>query len=155
MFREDFLPFSQTFVFEEIRLLPRHRVDVFAWRRLNETLFPYDPVYVGGVPFLLTGYQPAFHSKFRSQPYELIHAHFGTSGMYALPYAVAIPPAAGRDVSRRRCDGPEQLGTISPASLAVCLACAPAAPAHDARACVSQTKSATGCARWVRRPIDW
>src|SRR5262249_37154532 len=40
MFREDFLPFSQTFVFEEIRLLTRHRVEVFAWQRLNETLFP-------------------------------------------------------------------------------------------------------------------
>ena len=87
MFREDFLPFSQTFVFEEIRLLARHHVDVFAWRRLNETLFPYDAVNVGGVPFLLTGYHPAFHSKFHSEPYELIHAHFGTSGMYALPYA--------------------------------------------------------------------
>jgi colanic acid/amylovoran biosynthesis glycosyltransferase len=87
MFREDFLPFSQTFVFEEIRLLSRHQVDVFAWRRLNDKLFPYDPVYVGGIPFLLTGYHPAFHAKFRSQAYALIHAHFGTSGMYALPYA--------------------------------------------------------------------
>jgi glycosyltransferase involved in cell wall biosynthesis len=87
MFREDFLPFSQTFVFEEIRLLARHHVDVFAWRRMNEGLFPYEPVYVGGVPFLLTGYDAAFHSQFHSQPYELIHAHFGTSGMYALPYA--------------------------------------------------------------------
>ena len=87
MFREDFLPFSQTFVFEEIRLLARHRVEVFAWQRLNETLFPYEPVYVGGLPFLLTGHSQAFHAKFRSQRYELIHAHFGTSGMYALPYA--------------------------------------------------------------------
>jgi glycosyltransferase involved in cell wall biosynthesis len=87
MFREDFLPFSQTFVFEELRLLQRHRVDVFAWRRLNEALFPYEPVHAGGVPFLLTGYSHAFHAQFQSQPYELIHAHFGTSGMYALPYA--------------------------------------------------------------------
>jgi glycosyltransferase involved in cell wall biosynthesis len=87
MFREDFLPFSQTFVYEEIRLLQRHRVDVFAWRRLNAQLFPYEPVHVGGAPFLLSGYHPAFHAKFRSQPYDLIHAHFGTSGMYALPYA--------------------------------------------------------------------
>jgi colanic acid/amylovoran biosynthesis glycosyltransferase len=87
MFREDFLPFSQTFVFEELRLLQRHRVDVFAWRRLNDALFPYEPVHVGGLPFLLTGYSRAFHGQFHSQPYELIHAHFGTSGMYALPYA--------------------------------------------------------------------
>src|SRR5262245_6289397 len=87
MFREDFLPFSQTFVFEEIRLLQRHRVDVFAWRRLNEALFPYEPVNVGGLPFLLTGYSRAFHTKFQTEPYALVHAHFGTSGMYALPYA--------------------------------------------------------------------
>jgi glycosyltransferase involved in cell wall biosynthesis len=87
MFREDFLPFSQTFVFEELRLLQRHRVDVFAWRRLNEALFPHEPVYLGGVPFLLTGYSRAFHAQFHSKPYKLIHAHFGTSGMYALPYA--------------------------------------------------------------------
>jgi len=87
MFREDFLPFSQTFVFEEIRLLRRHRVDVFAWRRLNEALFPYEPVNVGGLPFLLTGYSRAFHTKFQTEPYALVHAHFGTSGMYALPYA--------------------------------------------------------------------
>src|SRR5262245_40311090 len=87
MFREDFLPFSQTFVFEELRLLQRHRVDVFAWRRLNEALFPHEPVYVGGLPFLLTGYGQAFHEQFQSHSYDLIHAHFGTSGMYALPYA--------------------------------------------------------------------
>jgi colanic acid/amylovoran biosynthesis glycosyltransferase len=87
MFREDFLPFSQTFVFEEIRLLQRHRVDVFAWRRLNETLFPHEPVYVGGLPFLLTGRGWGFHQKFQSEGYALIHAHFGTSGIYALPYA--------------------------------------------------------------------
>ncbi len=87
MFREDFLPFSQTFVFEEIRLLKRHQVDVFAWRRLNETLFPYERVHVGGLLFLLTGYSGAFHSQFQTRHYELIHGHFGTSGMYALPYA--------------------------------------------------------------------
>src|SRR5437762_1113274 len=87
MFREDFLPFSQTFVFEEIRALQRHQADVFAWRRLNETLFPHQPVFVGGMPFLLTGYSREFHAQFRSGGYELIHAHFGTSGMYALPYA--------------------------------------------------------------------
>ena len=86
MFREDFLPFSQTFVFEEIRLLRRHRVDVFAWRRLNAALFPHEPVYVGGVPFLLTAFSRAFHEQFRSTPYKLAHAHFGTSGLYALPY---------------------------------------------------------------------
>jgi colanic acid/amylovoran biosynthesis glycosyltransferase len=87
MFREDFLPFSQTFVFEEIRLLTRHRVDVFAWRRLNADLFPHEPVYVGGVRFLLTGHARQFHEQFRSTAYGLIHAHFGTSGVYALPYA--------------------------------------------------------------------
>src|SRR5437870_3906157 len=87
MFREDFLPFSQTFVFEEIRLLRRHQIDVFAWRRLNEELFAHEPVYVGGVPFLISGFSRAFHSAFESNRYELIHAHFGTSGMYALPYA--------------------------------------------------------------------
>jgi glycosyltransferase involved in cell wall biosynthesis len=87
MFREDFLPFSQTFVFEEIRSLQRHRVDVFAWRRLNRNLFPHEPVNVGGLPFLLTGYRRSFHQEFRKNRYELIHAHFGTSGMYALPYA--------------------------------------------------------------------
>lgn len=87
MFREDFLPFSQTFVFEEIGLLQRHRVDVFAGQRLNERLFPYEPVHVGGVPFLLTGHSRAFHETFRSQSYDVVHAHFGTSGMYALPYA--------------------------------------------------------------------
>jgi colanic acid/amylovoran biosynthesis glycosyltransferase len=86
MFREDFLPYSQTFVFEELRLLERHRVDVFAWRRLNETLFPYEPVHVGGLPFLLTGHSSAFHSQFQSRDYDLVHAHFGTSAMYALPY---------------------------------------------------------------------
>jgi glycosyltransferase involved in cell wall biosynthesis len=87
MFREDFLPYSQTFVFEELRLLERYAVDVFAWRRLNETLFPHEPVHVGGVPFLLTGRSSAFDSQFRSRAYDLVHAHFGTSGMYALPYS--------------------------------------------------------------------
>jgi colanic acid/amylovoran/stewartan biosynthesis glycosyltransferase WcaL/AmsK/CpsK len=87
MFREDFLPYSQTFVFEELRLLERHQVDVFAWRRLNRALFPYEPVHVGGVPFLLTGRSAAFDAEFRMRGYGLVHAHFGTSGMYALPWA--------------------------------------------------------------------
>ena len=86
MFREDFLPFSQTFVFEELRLLQRYRVDVFAWRRLNATLFPHDPVYVGGLPFLLTGRSREFDRRFATTNYHLAHAHFGTSGVYALPY---------------------------------------------------------------------
>src|SRR5262249_27258049 len=59
----------------------------FAWRRLNEQLFPFSPVHVGGVPFLLTGYYRAFHERFKHERFELIHAHFGTSGMYALSYA--------------------------------------------------------------------
>ena len=87
MFREDFLPYSQTFVFEELRLLERYRADVFAWRRLNADLFPHEPVYVGGVKFLLTGRSSAFHAQFRSRSYDLVHAHFGTSAMYALPYS--------------------------------------------------------------------
>ena len=64
----------------------RHRVDVLCRRRLNERLFPYEPVHVGGVPFLLTGHSRAFHETFRSQS-DVVHAHFGTSGMHALPYA--------------------------------------------------------------------
>jgi hypothetical protein len=38
------------------------------------------------VPFLLTGHSRAFHETFRSQS-DVVHAHFGTSGMHALPYA--------------------------------------------------------------------
>src|SRR5215212_3995199 len=54
MFREDFLPYSQTFVYEELRLLERHIVDVFAWRRLNPGLFPHQTVHVGGLPLVVT-----------------------------------------------------------------------------------------------------
>jgi len=86
VFSSDFLPYSQTFVYEEVRHHSRYDVEVFCRRRMLLDRFPFEPVHVGGKRYALTRYSSKFHELFRSRRYDLVHAHFGTGALYALPY---------------------------------------------------------------------
>ncbi|HTV17253.1 MAG TPA: glycosyltransferase [Polyangiaceae bacterium] len=89
---ELFLPYSQTFIWDELRSHKRYRADVFALGRKNESIFPYPYVHTpGSIPALLryvaTSRSARFERVFRSNPFCLVHAHFGTSAVFAQPYA--------------------------------------------------------------------
>jgi colanic acid/amylovoran biosynthesis glycosyltransferase len=89
---EFFLPYSQTFIWDELRTHTRYQPDVFALGRRNERAFPYPRVHSPGnvgqlFRYLATSRCKPFDQAFRSVPFRLVHAHFGTSAVFAYPYA--------------------------------------------------------------------
>ncbi|WP_138429359.1 glycosyltransferase family 4 protein [Fodinibius saliphilus] len=91
LFSTSFLPYSQTFIHEELKAHERYDVDVFCKERLNEERFPYDSYYKPKGKFSEfiyenTAYWPSFDRRIANTNYDLIHAHFGTGAVYALPY---------------------------------------------------------------------
>lgn len=94
LFSTSFLPYSQTFIHDELRAHRRYAADVFAKERLHADRFPYDEARIhtpggalGGSLYETFGQWPPFHRTFAANDYALIHAHFGTGAVYALPYA--------------------------------------------------------------------
>jgi glycosyltransferase involved in cell wall biosynthesis len=87
VFTGQFLVYSQTFIYEELRHHSRYQAEVFCWRRVNETEFPHSPVHLGGRLYHYTRYSPGFDARFRSQEYSVVHAHFGTIAVSAARYA--------------------------------------------------------------------
>lgn len=88
VFSLEFLPYSQTFVHEELRHHQRWDAEVFTWRRRSPERFPFEPVHLGGLRWLLTGTSPAFDRRMAGDRFALVHAHFGTAGMYAMAFAL-------------------------------------------------------------------
>jgi colanic acid/amylovoran biosynthesis glycosyltransferase len=87
LFVSDFLGYSKTFVYEEIRQHTRYRIEVFTKERLNEDRFPFEPVHVAGRFYHATGISRSFDRRFVAESYDLVHAHFGTAGIFAARYA--------------------------------------------------------------------
>ena len=87
VFSARFLPYSETFVHDELRAHTRYEAHVFCGRRLHGERFPYQPVFSGGRWFEYTRIAPALDQRLADDSYTLIHAHFGSGGIYALPFA--------------------------------------------------------------------
>ncbi|HTS88502.1 MAG TPA: glycosyltransferase [Gemmatimonadales bacterium] len=87
LFNTHFLPYSQTFVYEEIRRHTRYTVEVFCRTRELADRFPFEPVHVGGPLYALTRRSGAFDARFREAGFALVHAHFGVGAVYAHPFA--------------------------------------------------------------------
>ncbi|HWA56463.1 MAG TPA: glycosyltransferase [Gemmatimonadales bacterium] len=87
LFNTRFLPYSQTFVYEEIRLHQRYAAEVFCGVRMLPERFPWAPVFVGGPLYRVTRRSARFDARFRERGYALVHAHFGPGAVYALPFA--------------------------------------------------------------------
>jgi colanic acid/amylovoran biosynthesis glycosyltransferase len=88
LFSTNFVDYSQTFVHEEVTHHQRYEVEVFARRRMFEDRFPFaGRVHVGGPLYGLTRHDAGFHRLFRDRRFDLVHGHFGTGSLYALPYA--------------------------------------------------------------------
>ena len=87
LFSTNFLAYSQTFIYEEIRHHDRYAVEVFCRRRLLAERFPFAPVHVGGPLYGITCRDAAFDARFRVAGFALVHAHFGLGAVYARPFA--------------------------------------------------------------------
>jgi len=82
-----FLPYSETFIYDELRAHARYEAHVFCGRRLHEARFPYQPIFSGGRWLEYTRLEPALDQRLADGSYSLLHAHFGGGGIYALPFA--------------------------------------------------------------------
>jgi colanic acid/amylovoran biosynthesis glycosyltransferase len=87
LFNTHFLPYSQTFVYEEVRQHRHYAVEVFCRRRELADRFPFSPVHVGGPLYGLTCRSAAFDARFRAGTFALVHAHFGLGAVYARGFA--------------------------------------------------------------------
>jgi colanic acid/amylovoran biosynthesis glycosyltransferase len=87
VFSTCFLPYSKTFVFDELNGHTRYEADVFCARRLHGDRFPFPRVLVGGRLYEYTRWSPAFDRQLAAGRYALIHAHFGTDAVHAVPFA--------------------------------------------------------------------
>lgn len=88
LFNTRFLPYSQTFVYEEIRHHQRYEAEVFCGIRMLPERFPWPRVNVGGPLYRVTRRSAAFDARFRARRFVLVHAHFGPGAVYARPFAV-------------------------------------------------------------------
>ena len=87
VFNTNYLLYSQTFVYEQLVNHERYVPELFCWRTQNLEWFPFNPVHRANAAYGLTRYSPAFFRRFRAVRFSLVHAHFATGAVYALPYA--------------------------------------------------------------------
>lgn len=92
LFSTSFLPYSQTFIYDEIRAhSDNYDITVFCKDRQNEERFPYDKFHkphgkLSEIIYQNIAYWPSFDKIIGDGNFDLIHAHFGTGAVYALSY---------------------------------------------------------------------
>jgi len=86
VFNTNYLLYSQTFVYEQLVNHERYVPELFCWRTENLEWFPFDPVHRANAAYGFTRYSPAFFRRFRDVRFSVVHAHFATGAVYALPY---------------------------------------------------------------------
>ncbi len=89
VFSTTFLPYSQTFVYEQLVNHRRYDPEVFCWRRQNADRFPFTNVHNANFTYPVSRYSPKFVKRFQEQSFAVVHAHFAPGAIYALPYARA------------------------------------------------------------------
>jgi colanic acid/amylovoran biosynthesis glycosyltransferase len=115
LFRTNFLPYSETFIHDELRHHSRYEATVFARQWRNADSFPgHQVVAIEKIPsdrhhlasawFALTTQSSLFDAAIQKKRFDILHAHFGHNGTYAIPYAkrYGIPLVVslhGRDVT--------------------------------------------------------
>lgn len=86
VFNTNFLPYSQTFVYEQLVNHVRYQAEVFCWRTENLDWFRYAKVHRANAAYGATRISPAFYRRFREKRFDIVHGHFATGAVYALPY---------------------------------------------------------------------
>jgi colanic acid/amylovoran biosynthesis glycosyltransferase len=100
VFSTNFLEYSQTFVYDELRHHDRWDASVICHSRKNEDRFPFDDVLVldrpgvlgklDGLLYKVTGNSPTAVQWIRERRFDLLHAHFGPASTYALGPAALL-----------------------------------------------------------------
>ncbi len=99
IFRHTLLPLSETFIAEQIRHLRGVDVVALGIRRQNSDRFELPPAHLvnsdGGLAgrvrelvYISTGRAAALDRAIAREEVDLLHAHFGVEGLYALPFAL-------------------------------------------------------------------
>lgn len=115
LFRNNFLPISETFIHDELRFHTRYKGSVFCRSLLNHNLFPGHEVFnmsdsrlgrysLQSLLYGACGHSGAFIKIFEQRNFKLIHAHFGHNGINAIPYSrrfnlPLIVSMHGRDIA--------------------------------------------------------
>jgi colanic acid/amylovoran biosynthesis glycosyltransferase len=98
VFRNNFLPFSETFIHDELRFHERYEAVVMACRHRNMERFPgHEVVAIETIPgrrnhlqaliYSATARSSVIDKAIANGGFDLIHAHFGISGAYAMGFA--------------------------------------------------------------------
>ncbi len=98
VFRNNFLPFSETFIHDELRFHERYEASVMACRQRNADRFPgHNVTAIETVPgrrnlwasllYSATGRSSLIDGAIADGRFDIIHAHFGISGAYAMGFA--------------------------------------------------------------------
>lgn len=74
-------------MYDAVTRLTRYRASIFCAVRDHEAQFPFDDVRVGWPGYLTTLCSPNFVTAFVRERFDVIHAQFGPSAVFALPYA--------------------------------------------------------------------
>jgi colanic acid/amylovoran biosynthesis glycosyltransferase len=99
VFVGSYLPYSETFIYDQLRLHQRYRAEVYANSRLPGAAnrFPFETIHaldkLHTIVYQVFGSASRFDAALSRQRPAVVHAHFGTNGVYALPFA-------------RRCNAP-------------------------------------------------
>ena len=99
IFRHTLLPLSETFIAEQIRHLRGVDVVALGMRRQNSDRFELPATYVVNpdaglrgrvreLVYITTGRAAALDRAIAREEVDLLHAHFGVEGLYALPFAL-------------------------------------------------------------------
>ncbi|KAB2877822.1 glycosyltransferase, partial [bacterium] len=114
VFRTKFLPYSETFIHDELRHHVRYNVTVLTKMHLNENLFPGHQVVslknrallnrVESYLFKKWFFSWTFNHEFSGKNINVIHAHFATGGVYMIPFSLRyklplVVSLHGKDVS--------------------------------------------------------
>ena len=95
VFVGSYLPYSETFIYDQLTHQKAFEATIYSYA-ITETAkrFPYDKVIDlrGGERELYKtfGRSPTFNKAMKEQNPELVHAHFGTNGVYASHFAKKI-----------------------------------------------------------------
>jgi len=115
LFRNNFLPYSETFIHDELRFHVRYEVTVMARTLRNEERFKGHKIVavdhlagprdrLGSAWYGATGRSPIIDTAIQTGHFDILHAHFGHNGVYALGFArrhrlPLVVSLHGRDVT--------------------------------------------------------
>ncbi|MFC1517257.1 glycosyltransferase [Candidatus Margulisiibacteriota bacterium] len=100
-FTSRFLDISETFIYEPLRLMQKFHPTILCFQKRNKDKFPYDPIFSlddleqqaqSREKFLgVFGREAFFSQTIKEKKIEILHAHYGFNGIYALQFKKMNP----------------------------------------------------------------